>query len=52
MTKVVGPYGVAGTNHSSQVIVLPTQKVSQTFIKSNFRPKQKLLGLRLALMNV
>ena len=29
----------AGTKHRSQVIVLPIQKVSQTPLKANLRPK-------------
>ena len=28
----------AGTKHRSQVIALPIQKVSQTFVKANLRP--------------
>ena len=34
---------VAG--HSLQVIVSPIQKVSQTFLKANLRPKNFCLGL-------
>ena len=45
-----GQFG-AGTKHRSQVIVLPIQKVSSTFIKANLRPKQKFLGLMLAFIN-
>ena len=41
----------AGTKHRSQVIVLPIQKVSSTFIKANLRPKQMFLGLMLAFIN-
>ena len=35
----------AGTKHRSQVIVLPIQKVSQTLVKANLRPKNFCLGL-------
>ena len=45
-----GQFG-AGTKHRSQVIVLPIQKVSSTFIKACLRPKQKFLGLMLAFIN-
>ena len=45
-------YGSAGTKnrsqvkgHRSQVIVLPIQKVSSTFINANLRPKSFCLGL-------
>ena len=33
------------TGHLSQVIVLPIQKVSQTLVKANLRPKNFCLGL-------
>ena len=33
------------TGHRSQVIVLPIQKVSQTLLKANLRPKNVYLGL-------
>ena len=33
------------TGHRSQVIALPIQKVSQTLVKANLRPKQKFLDL-------
>ena len=52
---------VQNAGHRSQVIVLPIQKVSLTFIKANLRPRNfslglirpkiSLLGLRLAFMN-
>ena len=32
-------------SHRSQLIVLPIQKVSQTFIKANLRPKSFCLGV-------
>ena len=34
----------AGTKHRSQVTVLPIQKLSQTPLKANLRPKQKFVG--------
>ena len=33
------------TAHRSQVIVLPIQEVSQTYIKANLRPENFCLGL-------
>ena len=35
----------AGTKHRSQALVLPVQKVSQTLVKANLRPKNFCLGL-------
>ena len=40
------------TGHMLQVIVLPIQKVSQTLVKANLRPKNCRLGGRLAFTSV
>ena len=39
-TKNQRTHTLAGTKHRSQVIVLPIQKVSQTLVKANLRPKK------------
>ena len=38
----IGRFLLQVTGHRSQVIVLPTQKVSQTLVKANLRPKKIL----------
>ena len=43
--KVVRLGEMAGLKYRSQVIVLPIQKVSQTLVKANLRPKNFCLGL-------
>ena len=51
-SPVVLKYSSQVTDHMSQVIVLPIQKVSQTLVKANLSPKNFCLGLRLAFASV
>ena len=44
-TRSMDPLQVQNTGYRSRVIVLPIQKVSQTLIKANLRPKNFCLGL-------